>query len=546
MSELPDGWAWPTLQEIAASEPNAMTDGPFGSNLKTSDYVTHGVRVIRLGNLGAGEFLDFDRAHISESKYEALKKHEVFPGDLVIAALAEPVGRCVEVPASLGKAVVKADCVRLKVDSELDRRYVMHCLNSPDGRKRAEEAAHGIGRLRINMADMRTLRIPLAPALEQRRIVAKIDALTAKSRRAKEALDAIPALLERLRQSVLAAAFRGDLTADWREKNPDVEPAEELLKRIRAERRRRWEEAELAKMRAKGKVPGDDRWKEKYEEPAPVDASDLPELPEGWCWATVDQLTETIQYGTSAKTSDNPSGVAVLRMGNIVSGQLDTSELKYLPADHEEFPGLLLDPGDVLFNRTNSPELVGKTAVYTGHPETCSFASYLIRMRIIEVPPEIVSWFINGPHGRNWVTSVVSQQVGQANVNGTKLRSLAIPIAPRAELKEMLRRINHAVGSVRRVERLVSELASQTNELDRATLDKAFRGELVPQDPNDEPASVLLERLRAEREQNAKTTNGAGRRRTAASPAPSPSASAVPGRKSPASRRSQASARSRG
>ncbi len=129
------------------------------------------------------------------------------------------------------------------------------------------------------------------------------EAIRARSHRAKEALDAIPPLLEQLRRLVLAAAFRGDLTAAWREKNPDVEPAEELLKRIRAERRRRWEEAELAKMQAKGKAPGDDRWKEKYEQPEPVDPSELPDLAEGWAWTTVGLLAE-VGTGTTPTRSD--------------------------------------------------------------------------------------------------------------------------------------------------------------------------------------------------------------------------------------------------
>ncbi len=97
----------------------------------------------------------------------------------------------------------------------------------------------------------------------------------------------MPPLLEKLRQSILAAAFRGDLTKDWRAKHKDVEPASKLLERIRVERRKKWEEAELAKMKAKGKAPKGDEWKAKYKEPEPVDATGLPELPEGWCWATL-------------------------------------------------------------------------------------------------------------------------------------------------------------------------------------------------------------------------------------------------------------------
>ena len=111
--------------------------------------------------------------------------------------------------------------------------------------------------------------------------------------------------------------------------------------------------------------------------------SELPELPEGWCWATVDQVSTTVKYGSSAKTSLDLEGVPVLRMGNIQEGTLNLERLKHLPLDHSEFPKLLLANGDLLFNRTNSAELVGKTAVYRGRPDPCSFASYLISVRMI-------------------------------------------------------------------------------------------------------------------------------------------------------------------
>jgi type I restriction enzyme S subunit len=133
--------------------------------------------------------------------------------------------------------------------------------------------------------------IGFPPLAEQRRIVAKIEALQERSLRAREALAEVGPLLEQLRQSVLAAAFRGDLTADWRADHPNVEPASELLRRIHAERRHHWEQAQLAKYEAKGQKPPKN-WQDKYEEPEPVDNSDLSALPEGWCWAGLEELKD--------------------------------------------------------------------------------------------------------------------------------------------------------------------------------------------------------------------------------------------------------------
>jgi type I restriction enzyme S subunit len=193
-------------------------------------------------------------------------------------------------------------------------------------------------------------------------------------------------------------------------------------------------------------------------------------------------------------------GVAVLRMGNIQEGVLDLRSLKFLPKNHEEFPALLLKEGDVLFNRTNSAELVGKTAVFKGELNEASFASYLIRLRCCGLLPALLSGYINSAYGREWVASVVNQQVGQANVNGTKLRQLGVPIMPKDEQEEIARRLQAALAFIERVAAEATSAHKLIEVLDQAILAKAFRGELVPQDPDDEPASVLLERIKAEQQ----------------------------------------------
>ena len=171
------------------------------------------------------------------------------------------------------------------------------------------------------------------------------------------------------------------------------EPADRLLARILSERRARWE----AQEKRRGK----------YVEPSPPDSSDLPELPDGWVWATVAQLSSRIEYGTSSKASSVPAGIPVLRMGNIQDGELSFSDLKYLETDNPEIQKTMLSHGDLLFNRTNSAELVGKSAVYKDrYPKAC-FASYLIRVSFpSDISPDYVCTFINSRHGRAYITQV--------------------------------------------------------------------------------------------------------------------------------------------
>lgn len=179
----------------------------------------------------------------------------------------------------------------------------------------------------------------LPPISEQRRIVAKIESLQTHSHRARESLKVIAPLLEKFRESVLAAAFRGDLTAGWRAKNLDVEPASELLEHIRKERRRRWEKTELAKMRAKGKEPKNDKWKTKYKEPAPADSRDLLELPETWCWVsleTISYIQGGITLGQKRKDGNDYMSVPYLRVANVQRGFLVLDEVKYVDVTKEK------------------------------------------------------------------------------------------------------------------------------------------------------------------------------------------------------------------
>lgn len=192
-------------------------------------------------------------------------------------------------------------------------------------------------------------------------------------------------------------------------------------------------------------------------------------------------------------------------MGNIQEGHLDYTRLKYLPSNHEEFPELFLEDGDLLFNRTNSPELVGKTAVYRSERTPCSYASYLIAVRFSRnYAPELASACLNSTHGRHWIKTVAVQQTGQANVNGTKLAAFAVPVPPTDEQTELMRVLSEqAINAVKQEESIATSLrrsVAQRQNIFRA----AFAGKLVPQGPNDEPASVLVERIRAELAERAK------------------------------------------
>ncbi|MBN1484381.1 MAG: restriction endonuclease subunit S [Chloroflexia bacterium] len=229
---LPAGWVWATVGQLAAHEANAITDGPFGSKLKTSHYTETGPRVIRLQNIGDGKFKD-EKAHISQEHFESLRKHEIFANDLLIAALGNSLPRACIIPEFVGPAIVKADCIRFKPHPEIGNfKYLNAALNSELLTRIAASIVHGVGRPRLNQQEVKSLPIPLPPLSEQHRIVEEVERRLSVVEALEAAVGANLRRAERLRQAILKRAFEGRLAPQ----DPADEPAAALLQRIRNDR----------------------------------------------------------------------------------------------------------------------------------------------------------------------------------------------------------------------------------------------------------------------------------------------------------------------
>ena len=458
------------------------------------------VPVLRMGNIVGGR-LDVTSLKYLPGQHEEFPKLLLEPGDLLFNRTNSP--------ELVGKSAVYSGCppvcsfasylIRVRLYG-LDPMLVAGYINSIHGRRWVRSVvAQQVGQANVNGTKLKALELPVPPLNEQRRIVAKIEALTDKSQHAKEALDAIPPLLERFRQSVLAAAFRGDLTKDWRAKNPDVEPADQLLARIRKERHARWEEAQLAKMRARGKEPKNDKWKAKYKEPEPVDTVGLPELPRGWRWVGADEIAWEITVGHVGpmQTEYQSEGVPFLRSQNVRENRFDPTELRFIsPRFHEKLSKSVLRPGDVAIVRSGAP---GTTCVIPADLPEANCADLVIVRLLSGIDSHLLAFYLNSAGARARIRGV---QVGvaQQHFNVGSMKRKAIPLLPEAEQRVMLEAVHKLEAHCRRISEAVAVCLDSANGLDQAALAKAFRGGLVPQDPNDEPASVLLERIRSERE----------------------------------------------
>lgn len=199
----------------------------------------------------------------------------------------------------------------------------------------------------------------------------------------------------------------------------------------------------------------------------------------GWKCGTLGEYVIDDCYGTSEKTNDDDSGIPVLRMGNIQNGRLDLRDLKYLHIAEKDRAKLFLKRGDILVNRTNSAELVGKCAVFDVEGDY-AFASYLIRLRLgaERADPRLVVSYINSPAGRAYMFSERKQMTGQANVNATKLKALPVVLPPLTEQRRVMAELDAMQLQIDQVKKLQAETATELAALMPSILDKAFRGEL--------------------------------------------------------------------
>lgn len=479
----PQGWTYAAIGELCTLI--------NGRAFKPSDWTNTGLPIIRIQNLNNPD------AKFNHFLGNVEPKFIVDNGELLFAWSGTP-GTSFGAHIWTGeRAVLNQHIFRVLFDETvIDKNFFKIAINQKL-QELIDKAHGGVGLRHVTKGKFEQTEILLPSFNEQRGIVAKIEALKARSQRVKEELEAIAPLLDQFRQSVLVAAFRGDLTADWREKNPDVEPASVLLERIRAERRRSWEEAELKKMKAQGKKPKDDKWKEKYKEPISVDYSLLPKLADGWCWLSADECTFLITDGEHATPERSDEGIYLLSARNVLNGKLLFEKVDFVPEHiyQQLEKRLKLEAGDVLLSCSGT---VGRSCVAPPNLR-CAFVRSVAILKPLFEMGEYLSLAIRSPYLQAQIEKKKTQ-TAQANIFQGRIKTLAIPVAPFDEQKVIVQAIAHSFKLIENVERIVEDAKSRGTELDQSILAKAFRGELVPQDPNDEPASVLLERIRAERE----------------------------------------------
>ncbi|MBJ7417130.1 MAG: restriction endonuclease subunit S [Niveispirillum sp.] len=486
--ELPPGWVEATVEDIKAPEPYSLAIGPFGSNLTVKDYVAAGVPLVFVRDIRRETYGSADTKYISEEKAFSLSQHYVNPGEVLVTKMGDPPGDVSIYPSDRPRAVITSDCIKIKPDESLiSSNFLALALRSRSAQDQILERSKGVAQQKVSLERFRSVRVPLPPLPEQHRIVERIEALLAKGAKAKAALDTLPALLDRYRQSLLAAAFRGDLTADWRMANP---ASAMPISMVEALRREAWERG----MAARGLNPSRRRY---Y--PAESGQAVPPlSLPDDWQWVSADVLCWEITVGHVGPMKERyvPSGIPFLRSQNVKQNRVVYDDVKFIDkVFHGELQKSVLHPGDIVVVRTGYP---GTAAVIPELHAVSNCADLVISRPTAAIDPEYLSQYINSPLAR---IQIEQEQVGvaQQHFNVGSMSCLMVPFPTLEEQRQIAIRLKMEFQRLDSIMKTALSAASQHTTLTQSILAKAFRGELVPQAPADGPASVLLDRIRAGR-----------------------------------------------
>ncbi len=479
---LPQEWAWTTIGEITQPiekvDPATEPDKPFTYlDIASIDNITQVIREPK-AYYGAN----------APSRARQL----VRANDVLFSTVRTYLKNIAQVPEAFDGQIASTGFSVLRGREGISSKYLFYFSLTTDFLSTLAELQRGTSYPAVRDGDVRAQPIPLAPESEQHRIVAEIEKQFTRLDAGVAALKRVQANLKRYKASVLKAACEGRLAPQ----DPNDESASELLERILAERRKKWEED----LHAKGKDPS----KAKYVEPATFDTGELPELPTGWAWATWDQIGFS-QNGRAFPSKEyQTKGVKLLRPGNLfANGDVVWTEdnTRYMPESWAvEFPGFIVGPGELVINLTAQSlkdEFLGRVCM-TSQNERCLLNQRIARLTPIEVLPRYLLWMFKSNVFRQFVDTLNTGSLIQ-HMFTSQLATFAMPLPPIAEQRRIVAEVERRLSVVQEMEAVIAANLARAERLRQSILKQAFEGKLVPQDAKDEPASVLLEKIRAKR-----------------------------------------------
>ena len=442
-------------------------------------YKSAGIPLIRSQNVHSDGFRYEGLAFLDDDQADALKSVEVRADDVLLNITGASIGRVTIAPGRMAGARVNQHVCIIRPKLELRPEFLRWYLASPDIQHIIFDIQTGVTRQALTKEQILSFDVPLPPLDVQEAVVAEIEKQFSRLDEAVASLNRIQSNLKRYKAAVLKAAVEGKLTEQWRKEHPDVEPAEQLLKRILAERRAKWEAEELAKMKGKGIKPKDDSWKKKYKEPAGPDTANLPELPEGWLWVSLESISDVIDPNPSHRMPKYvPKGIPLISSENFVSHvEIDFTKGKQVADEtfQEQRNRYKVEPGDFAFSRIGT---IGKTMFLPIDKEYClSHALVLIKA----IGPELSRKYLKTALSSDAVLMQARegvQSVGVPDLGMAKMRSFQIPLPPCIEQLAVVDEIDRRLSVTEELEATIKANLKRAERLRQTILQQAFIGDM--------------------------------------------------------------------
>jgi len=503
--ELSDGWAIATLSELI-DEAGILIDGDW---IESKDQDPNGdVRLIQLSDIGDGFYRNRSNRYLTSCKAKELQCTFLKQGDVLIARMPDPLGRACIFPGDEKPCITAVDvCIVRPGNSGIQNKWILHTVNSPQFRNFIEKFERGTTRKRISRKNLISIEFPIPPLAEQKRIVAKVEALLARVNAARERLEKVPAILKRFRQSVLAAACSGRLTEDWREDNPNLNNAQKIIDRISKERKDYWINTNIKK---KGRFLNYSELEKKYKAES-ILSTDLPELPKSWKWIKWEDIAANEKYafkrgpfGSALKKEIFVSeGYKVYEQCNPINDNCNLGKYYITEEKYDELIAFKVKSGDLLIS-CSGVTLGRITEIPLKYKEG------IINQALLKISLNksviINSFFIRYFRSEFFQKLIFDNSRGSAipNVKGVnELKKLPIPLCSIEEQHEIVRRVEALFKLADTIESQVQAAKQRVDRLTQSILAKAFRGELVPTEAElarregreYETAAELLERM---------------------------------------------------
>ena len=420
-----------------------------------------GPRFLRITDIQDGR-VDWDNVPSCNIADGDIPKYRLAEGDLVFARTGATTGKSFLI-RKCPDAVFASYLIRVRASKDVDPRYLAYFFQSPDYWRQIEEGKRGIGQPNVNGKTLGEVKLPLCPFDEQQRIVAEIEKQFTRLDAGVASLKRVQAALKRYRASVLKAACEGRLVPTEaelaRKENRSYETGEQILQRILKERREKW------------------TGKGKYKEPASANIVDLPQLPEGWCWARLGQLGFTFGGLTkNPRRSKLKKQLPYLRVANVYANELRLDDVATIGVDDSELNKLLLRAGDLLVVEGNgSKDQIGRLAIWDGSIDPCVHQNHVIKVRptIRALGKWILNWLLS-PSGRHFVELVASSTSGLYTLSVNKVGDLPIALAPVAEQERIVAEIERRLSVIEELQTVASTEFQRAIRLRQSILQRSF------------------------------------------------------------------------